>query len=159
MRDAEHEADEITHVIYQEVNSTFVTPFDREDIHRLAHSLDDVMDAMEAAVDLIWLYQIEELPAEMTDQAKLLGQAAELAATSIRRLRTMKSLPEYFVEANWLENEADTIYRSLLAKLFTGGYTALTVIKLKDVADQLEAAVDAFEHVAHIVESIAVKHS
>jgi len=159
MRDAEHQADEITHAIYQEVNSTFVTPFDREDIHRLAHALDEVMDAMEAAVDLIWLYQVEELPAELKAQAELLGQAAALAASSISRLRVMKNLQEYFIEANRLENEADKIYRRLLSQLFTNEYAPLTVMKLKDITDQLEAAADAFEHVAHIVESIAVKES
>ncbi len=68
MREIEHQADEGTHAIYQEVNSTFVTPFDREDIYRLAHSLEDTMDAMEAAVDLIWLYQLDELPGEFTDR-------------------------------------------------------------------------------------------
>lgn len=159
MREMEHEADEVTHAIYQEVNSTFVTPFDREDIYRLAHSLDDVMDAMEAAVDLIWLYQVDELPGEFTDQAKLLEQAAELTSVSMPRLRTMKNLQEYFIEANRLENEADKIYRRLLARLFSGEYKTLTVMKLKDIVDQLETAADAFEHVAHTTESIAVKES
>lgn len=159
MRDLEHAVDEVTHAIYHQVNSTFVTPFDREDIHRLAHALDDVMDAMEATVDLIWLYQVDEFPGEMTDQVKLLEQSAELTAAAMPRLRTMKDLQEYFIEANRLENEADRVYRRLLTRLFSGEYEALTVMKLKDIVDELEEAADAFEDVAHIAESISVKES
>jgi predicted phosphate transport protein (TIGR00153 family) len=159
MRELEHEADEVAHAVYREVNSTFVTPFDREDIHRLAHSLDEVMDAMEATVDLIWLYQIDAYPGEITDQVKLLEQAAELTAAAMPRLRSMKNLQEYFIEANRLENEADKVYRRLLVRLFSGEYPALTVMKLKDIVDELEEAADAFEDVAHTAESISVKES
>jgi predicted phosphate transport protein (TIGR00153 family) len=159
MRAAEHAGDETIHAIMREVNSTFVTPFDREDIYRLAASLDDVMDAMEAAADLTVLYQVGELPAGLADQVAVLGRAAEITAEAMPRLRGMSNLSAYWIEINDLENQADQIYRRLLAKLFGGEYDALTVLKLKEVVDQLEAAADAFEHVAHTVESIAVKES
>jgi predicted phosphate transport protein (TIGR00153 family) len=159
MRAAEHAGDDATHAIMRELNESFVTPFDREDIYRLASSLDDVMDAMEAAVDLVVLYQIGELPPEIADQVAVLERAAELTAEAMPKLRSMKDLKEFWIELNRLENEADHVYRRLLAHLFNGDYDALTVLKLKEVVDQLEAAADAFEHVANTVETIAVKES
>ena len=159
MREAEHDGDEATHAIMRELNESFITPFDREDIYRLASSLDDVMDAMEAAVDLVVLYQIGELPPEVADQVDVLERAAELTAEAMPRLRSMKDLSEFWIELNRLENQADQVYRRLLARLFGGEYDALTVMKLKEVVDQLEAAADAFEHVANTVETIAVKES
>ena len=159
MRGAEHAGDEATHAIMRELNETFVTPFDREDIYRLASSLDDVMDFMEAAVDLVVLYNIAELPPEIADQVDVLERAAELTAEAMPRLRGMKDLKEFWIELNRLENQADQVYRRLLARLFSGEYDALTVLKLKEVVDQLEAAADAFEHVANTVETIAVKES
>ena len=159
MRAAEHAGDEATHAIMRELNETFVTPFDREDIYRLASSLDDVMDAMEAAVDLVVLYNIGELPAEVADQVDVLERAAELTADAMPRLRSMKDLSGYWIEINRLENQADHVYRRLLARLFSGEFDTLTVLKLKEVVDQLEEAADAFEHVANTVETIAVKES
>lgn len=159
MRAAEHAGDEATHAIMRQLNETFVTPFDREDIYRLASSLDDVMDAMEAAVDLVVLYRIDELPQEIGDQVDVLERAAELTAEAMPRLRSMKDLSEFWIELNRLENQADQVYRRILAKLFNGDYDALTVLKLKEVVDSLEAAADAFEHVANTVETIAVKES
>ena len=159
MREAEHDGDEATHAIMRELNESFITPFDREDIYLLASSLDDVMDAMEAAVDLVVLYQIGELPPEVADQVDVLERAAELTAEAMPRLRSMKDLSEYWIELNRLENQADQVYRRLLARLFNGEYDALTVMKLKEVVDPLEAAPDAFEHVANTVETIAVKES
>lgn len=159
MRAAEHAGDEATHAIMRQLNETFVTPFDREDIYRLASSLDDVMDFMEAAVDLVVLYNISELPPEIADQVDVLERAAELTADAMPRLRSMKDLSEFWIELNRLENQADQVYRRLLARLFSGEYDALTVLKLKEVVDQLEAAADAFEHVANTVETIAVKES
>lgn len=159
MRAAEHAGDEATHMIMRQLNETFVTPFDREDIYRLASSLDDVMDAMEAAVDLVVLYQIGELPAEIADQVDVIERAAELTAEAMTRLRSVHDLSEFWIELNRLENQADQIYRRLLGRLFNGDYDALTVMKLKEVVDQLEGAADAFEHVANTVETIAVKES
>ncbi|HET9501448.1 MAG TPA: DUF47 family protein [Marmoricola sp.] len=159
MREAEHEADETTHEIVRRVNSTFVTPFDREDIYNLASSLDDVMDFMEEAVDLVNLYEVEKLPSEMAQQVEVLQRCAELTAESMPRLQSMKNLEEYWIEINRLENAGDKSYRRILAKLFSGSYEALEVLKLKDIVDSLEHAIDAFEKVANIVEQIAVKES
>jgi predicted phosphate transport protein (TIGR00153 family) len=159
MRAAEHAGDEVTHAIMRELNESFITPFDREDIYRLASSLDDVMDAMEAAVDLVVLYKIGELPPEVADQIDVIERAAELTAEAMLNLRSMKDLSEFWIELNRLENQADQVYRRLLARLFGGDFDAMTVMKLKEVVDQLEGAADAFEHVANTVETIAVKES
>ncbi len=161
MREIEHAADEATHEIIRKVNSSFITPFDREDIHGLASTLDDCMDLMDAAVDTIVLYRIGDLPAGVTDQVEVLSRMSELTADAMPRLRSMKDLSEYWIEINRLENQADQIYRGLLAALFNGDYgaDAITIMKLKEVIEDLEAAADAFEAVAHKVESIAVKES
>ena len=159
MREVEHAGDEATHAIYRQLNSSFITPFDREDIYALASRLDDVMDSMEAAVDLVSLYQIDELPAGVTDQVDVLVRAADLTAEAMPRLRSMKDLTEYWIEVNRLENQADQIYRRLLAHLFSGEYDALTVMKLREVVENLEEAADGFEHVANTIETIAVKES
>lgn len=159
MRDAEHQADETTHSIVRLVNSTFVTPFDREDIYSLAGALDDVMDFMEETVDLIGLYEIKELPAQFAAQVEVLQRACQLTAEAMPRLRTMKDLEEYWIEINRLENQGDRSYRRILADLFGGGYKSLEVLKLKDVVDSLEHAIDALESVANTVEQIAVKES
>ena len=159
MRDAEHDADETTHEIVRRVNSTFVTPFDREDIYALASGLDDVMDHMEEAVDLALLYEVHELPSQVAEQVEVLQRAAEVTAEAMPRLETMKNLEEYWIEINRLENAGDKSYRRILAKLFGGGYEALDVLKLKDIVESLEAAIDAFESVANTVEQIAVKES
>ncbi len=160
MREIEHNADEATHEIIRKVNSSFITPFDREDIHGLASTLDDCMDMMDAAVDLIVLYRIGDLPDGVSDQVEVLSRMSELTADAMPRLRSMRDLSEYWIEINRLENQADQIYRRLLAELFNGNNAdAITVMKLKEVVEELEAAADAFEKVAHKVESIAVKES
>ena len=159
MRDAEHQADETTHEIAKRVNSTFVTPFDREDIYALASQLDDVMDFMEEAVDLTVLYEVTALPAELAEQVDVLQRCAELTAEAMPQLKSMKGLEEYWIEINRLENSGDKSYRRILAKLFSGQYDALDVLKLKDVVDSLEHAVDAFERVANIIEQIHAKES
>jgi predicted phosphate transport protein (TIGR00153 family) len=160
MREIEHQADEATHEIIRKVNSSFITPFDREDIHGLAATLDDCMDLMDAAVDLIVLYRIGELPTGVSEQVEVLVRMSQLTADAMPRLRSMKDLSEYWIEINRLENQADQCYRRLLAQLFNGESTdAITVMKHKEVIEELEAAADAFEQVAHKVESIAVKES
>ena len=159
MRDAEHAADEDTHEILSTVNQVFVTPFEREDIYALAGRLDDVMDAMEEAVDLVVLYGVEELPTELAVTVEVLGRAAVLTADAMGRLRTMQNLAEYWIEINRLENDADRAHRRFLARLFSGEFDAMTVMKLKDVAEALEEAADGFERVASTVQTIAAKES
>ncbi len=157
MRTAEHAADETTHAIVRKVNSTFVTPFDREDIYALASGLDDVMDEMEEAVDMILLYQPKVMPPEMLSQVEVLQQCAELTTAAMPRLRSMQSLEDYWIEINRLENTGDKNHRRIMALLFSGEYKAVELLKLKDIAEALESAVDAFETVANTVEQIAVK--
>jgi uncharacterized protein len=159
MREEEHLADESTHDIIRRVNQTFVTPFDREDIYSLASGLDDVMDFMEEAVDLVLLYEVEELPSALAEQVDVIQRCAELTAATMPRLKSMKDLDEYWIEINRLENAGDKQYRRILTKLFSGQYEALEVLKLKDIVDSLEAAIDAFETVANTIEQIAVKES
>jgi predicted phosphate transport protein (TIGR00153 family) len=160
--DVEHDSDKITHDVYNKINSTFITPFDREDIYKLTSNLDDVMDHIEAAGSLVYLYGLTKLPAlprEMHDLVDVVDRQARLTADAMPRLKTMKDLKEYWVECNRLENEGDQAYRMLLVRLFSGEYDPLTVLKMKEVADELEAACDALEHVANTVEQISVKES
>jgi uncharacterized protein len=159
MREAEHEADETTHAIVRRVNSTFVTPFDREDIYSLASGLDDIMDMMDEVVDLVLLYEVNELPSGFDTLVEVIQRCAEITTESMPRLQSMKDLDEYWIEINRLENAGDKTYRRTLAKLFDGRYEALEVLKLKDIVESLEGAIDAFEKVANIVEQIAVKES
>ncbi len=159
LRDAEHAADEATHSIMRKLNQTFVTPFDRHDISALASGLDDCMDYMEEAADLVVLYKIGTLPVRVSDQVDVLRRCAELTAQAMPRLRSMKDLADYWVEVNRLENEADKTYRKLLAEMFNGGMDPIELMKLKDVVDALESAADSFERVANLVETIALKES
>jgi len=159
MRQVEHRADGATHEIMRRLNSTFVTPFDRADIYALASSLDDCIDEMDAAADLIVLYKLNGLPHGITRQVEILGRLARLTAEAMPRLQSMKGLDEYWVEINRLENEADRIYRTMLAELFNEATDPIVILKIKEVIDYLESAADAFETVAHHVETIAVKES
>ena len=159
MREAEHAADETTHAIVRRANSTFVTPFDREDIYALGSRLDDVMDSMDEAVDLILLYEVKTLPADLSTQVEVLQRCAELTAAAMPNLRSMQSLDEYWIEVNRLENAGDKSHRQMLARLFGGEFKTIEILKLKDIAESLEEAIDGFEKVANIVEQIAVKES
>jgi predicted phosphate transport protein (TIGR00153 family) len=159
MREAEHNADETTHALIRKVNSTFVTPFDREDIYALGSGLDDVMDMMDEVVDLILLYEVKVMPPELSGQVEVLQRCAELTAAAMPNLRAMQSLEEYWIEVNRLENVGDKNHRRIVAQLFSGEYKTIEVLKLKDIVESLEEAIDAFEKVANTVEQIAVKES
>lgn len=159
MREAEHNADETTHELIRKVNSTFVTPFDREDIYALGSGLDDVMDMMDEVVDLILLYEVKDLPPELSTQVEVLQRCADLTAAAMPNLQSMQSLEEYWIEVNRLENAGDKNHRRTLAKLFSGEFKTIEVLKLKDIVESLEEAIDAFEKVANTVEQIAVKES
>jgi predicted phosphate transport protein (TIGR00153 family) len=160
--EVEHDSDAITHELYKKINSSFITPFDREDIYRLGSLLDDVMDHLEAVGSLLYLYGLTKLPSlprEIHEIVKVLDQQSRLTAAAMPRLKSMKDLEPYWVECNRLENEGDSAYRMALVRLFSGEYDALSVLKMKEVVDELEAACDAFEHVANTVETIVVKES
>ncbi len=142
------------------MNTTFVTPFDREDIYTLASGLDDVMDMMDEVVDLILLYEVKVLPAELSDPGRGASSAAPRSPPPrCRSCSRCSTLEEYWIEINRLENAGDKNHRRMLANLFSGEFKAMEVLKLKDIVESLEGAIDAFEKVANIVEQIAVKES
>ena len=155
--DIEHEGDEITHEMIRRLNTTFVTPFDREDIHRLASSLDDVLDHVEAAAEYLQLHKIQSPLPQMLALAEILQKAAAITATAMPALRKMKGLEEYWVEINRLENDGDRAYRRTIAELFSGDYKAMDVLKYKDIIEEIEQAIDRLEDVANTVESIVMK--
>jgi uncharacterized protein len=159
MTEAEHLADDATHSIMRRLNQTFVTPFDRDDIYGLASALDDCMDEMEEAADLIVLYRIDELPLRVSEQVQVLQRCAELTAEAMPHLRSLDKLEDYWVEINRLENQGDKVHRKLIAQLFDEITDPVELMKLKEIVDVLEDAADAFEHVANIVETIALKES
>ncbi len=155
--DIEHEGDEITHEMIRRLNTTFVTPLDREDIHELASSMDDVLDHMDAAADLLVLHKIEKPLPEMKAQADLLLRAAETTLEAMRALPAFDRLESYWVEINRLENEGDRSYRRTIAELFSGDYKAMDVLKYKEIIEEIEQAIDRLEDVANAVESIVLK--
>jgi uncharacterized protein len=159
IRDLEHEGDETTHQILRELNTSFVTPFDREDIHQLASGLDDILDGVEAVADMFVLHHIKQPLPEMRQQADVLHRAAEELRQAMSDLRNLRALEEHWVEINRLENEGDRVYRKTVAALFSGDYKAMDVLKWKDIVDQLEGAIDGCEDVANILESIVLKHA
>jgi uncharacterized protein len=155
--DIEHEGDELTHEIIKLVNTSFVTPFDREDIHHLASSLDDVLDCIEAAAEYLQLHKIEEPLPQMISLTETLAEAASKTADAMPLLRKMKGLEEYWIEINRLENEGDRSYRRTIAELFSGDYKAMDVLKFKEIIEQVEQGIDRLEDVANTIESIALK--
>jgi len=160
MHEIESASGESTHEIIRSVNGAFVTPFDRADMHGLAVALDSCVGLIEAAVDLIVLYRVDEVLPRVAKQVEVISRMAEITADAMRRLRAMKDLTAYWVEVDRLENRANKAYRRMLAELFnTPGADPITVMKHKDIIDALEAAANGFEQVAVKVEAIAVRES
>jgi predicted phosphate transport protein (TIGR00153 family) len=155
--DIEHEGDELTHEVMRRLNTTFITPFDREDIHRLATQLDDVLDHIEAAAEYLQLHRIHEPLPQMIALAETLSVAGQKTAEAMPGLRKMRNLESYWVEINRLENEGDRSYRRTIAELFSGDYKAMDVLKWKDVIEEIEQGMDRLEDVANTVESIVLK--
>ena len=162
LTELEHRGDFIVHEIFDLLRSSFITPLDPSEIRGIASAIDDVVDRIEAAGDALLIYKIDHCTPEAERLADIVHSCAEQIHSALPLLREKKRLPEVrerMIEVNRLENEADRVYRKLLSKLFSGSYDALTMVKLREVADGLEDAADALEHVAHAVESIAVKES
>jgi len=154
----EQEGDRITHDIIQRLNSTFVTPIDREDIYALASALDDIVDFIEEVSDFLALYRIEAPMDQATELARILHQSARALAGAIPRLRTFRDIHHYTVEVNRLENDGDRVVRQALASLFERGIDPMLVIRWKDIFERLEDAIDATETVANILEGIVIKN-
>jgi predicted phosphate transport protein (TIGR00153 family) len=159
--DREHEGDEVTHAIIRLLNTTFVTPMDREDIYQLATALDDVMDAIEAVSDIFVLHRIEAPLPEMKSQIDVLVLAAVQTERALAALPNMsrERLEPYWIEINRLENEGDQLYRRAIADLFSGEHRAMDVLKWKEVIENLEEALDGLENVSNIIESTVLKHT
>jgi len=157
--DIEHQGDELTHQVMRRLNTSFVTPFDREDIHQLATNLDDVLDHIEAAAEYLQLHKIERPLPQMVSLAETLLAAATTTSEAMPRLRKMKDLEEYWIEINRLENEGDRFYRRTIAELFSGDYKAMDVLKSKEIIEEIEQGIDRLEDVANTVETITLKQS
>ena len=155
---AEQEGDRITHDIVQRLNSTFVTPIDREDIYGLATQMDDIVDYTEEAADFLGLYKIEAPMSQAGALTKVLVAACEQLAEGLEHLRDFKDLDKYWIEIHRLENEGDRISRDAVASLFSNGIDPMVVIRWKDMFAVLENAIDATETAAQILEGIVIKN-
>ena len=158
----EHEGDTITHQIIAQLNRTFVTPFDREDIALLAHTLDDVTDFIQAAADAMLVYQVDHPGQRARELAGIVVQAAvevEVALPQLRHRAQLKQILEQCVEINRLENMADRVFRSAMAELFRDSSDIADVIKWREIYEQMESATDRCEDVADVLEGVALKHA
>ncbi|HTU15736.1 MAG TPA: DUF47 family protein [Solirubrobacterales bacterium] len=155
----EQEGDRITHDIIKRLNSTFVTPIDREDIYGLATKLDDVVDYIEEAADFLGLYKIEAPMSQAQELTKILVGCCEQLAAGLENLPTFKDLDKYWIEIHRLENDGDRVSRDAVASLFSNGIDPMVVIRWKDMFAVLEKAIDATETAAHILEGIVIKNS
>ena len=156
---AEQEGDKITHEIIQRLNSTFVTPIDREDIYNLATQMDDVVDFAEEAADFLALYKIEAPMAQAQDLTSVLVKSCEQLAKGLEHLPDFKDLDKYWIEIHRLENEGDRISRDAVASLFADGIDPMVVIRWKDIFERLEDAIDATERAAFTLEGIVIKNA
>jgi predicted phosphate transport protein (TIGR00153 family) len=156
---AEQEGDRITHDIVKRLNSTFVTPIDREDIYGLATQMDDIVDYTEEAADFLGLYQIEAPMEQAQALTRVLVASCEQLAEGLEHLREFKDLDGYWIEIHRLENEGDRISRDAVASLFSNGIDPMVVIRWKDMFAVLENAIDATETAAQIIEGIVIKNS
>jgi uncharacterized protein len=158
IRDLEHAGDAVTHEVVRRLNTTFVTPIDREDIYALASRLDDVLDLIDAVADRLLLYKIKNPTDGCLAMAKIIVKTAEETDRAVRCLRTLSPLyQKHSIEVNRLENAADRLLRDELAALFEGGTDAIEVIKWKELYETMEAVTDRCEDVLNVVEGITLK--
>jgi predicted phosphate transport protein (TIGR00153 family) len=158
IKEVEHQCDFLTHEIIQRLNKTFVTPIDREDIHELAKTLDDVMDAIDSAAALIPLYRIDVVRASARELTRVIIQQTDEIRAAVEALERRKGVLERAIEINRLENEADRIHTAAIGSLFNDEKDPITILKWKEILDLLEEATDACEDVANLLENIVVKH-
>ena len=153
----EHRGDEMTHAIITALNQTFITPFDREDIHRLTSSLDDVLDFVNAAGIRLRLYRIDEPPPVAAELAGLIVRQSEELAQGVSLLEQNQRVLEHCVEVHRLENEADRVSRNAIAELFDNEKDPIRLIKMKELYEVLETATDKAEDAANVLEAVALK--
>jgi len=159
IRDAEHRGDEISHDIGRRLESTFVTPFDREEIHGLISALDDVLDYIEEVADTFVLYHIDAPTPVAVEQAAIVVLQCQLLHEALSHLRGFKNLDKYWIEVHRLENEGDRIVRNAIASLFEKEKDPIELIKWKEIYTLLETTIDKCEDVANIIERIVVKNA
>jgi uncharacterized protein len=162
VRDIEHDGDRITHLTFEKLNTSFITPFDREDIHALISRLDDILDAANGAAQRLVLYRISEIPERLLTIGGLLVDSSEAVRNAVISLPDRKRHPaalQACVEVNRLENVADALHREALADMFANFTDAIALVKLKEVYQLLEEATDRCEDVANVVEGIIIKSS
>jgi predicted phosphate transport protein (TIGR00153 family) len=158
IKEIEHKCDFLTHEIIQRLNRTFVTPIDREDIHALARSLDDVMDAIDAAAALVRLYRFERVRFGARELARIITTSTDQVRLAVDTMERNKGLTTHAVEINRLENEADRAHQQAVTRLFDEERDPITVMKWKETLDLLEDATDRCEDVANVLEGVMVKH-
>ena len=159
LRDAEHRGDEISHDIGHRLEATFVTPFDREEIHALISGLDDILDLIEEVADTFVLYRIDAPTATAVQQAAIVVRQCEQIHSAMLNLRGFKGLEQYWIEIHRLENEGDRLARDAIAGLFADVRDPIELVKWKDVYALLEATIDKCEDVANIIERITLKNA
>ena len=158
IREIEHQGDEVTHQIMTRLNSTFLTPMDPEDIHRLASRLDDVLDMIDAVVGRLVMFRLAKLPPAVSTLATIIEASSRAIVKAISDMDRGDSVMEHLIEINQLENEADRVNRQALAELFANEKDAIELIKLKEIYEMLESATDLCEDVANVIESVVVKN-
>jgi predicted phosphate transport protein (TIGR00153 family) len=159
IRETEHRGDEISHDIGRRLEQSFVTPFDREEIHALISGLDDILDLIEEVADTFVLYNIGAPTKTSIKQAALIVQCCETLHQALSNLRGFKDLERFVIEVHRLENDGDRLARSAIANLFDDGAKAMEVLKWKDIYSLLEDTIDKCEDVAQMIERIVVKHA
>jgi predicted phosphate transport protein (TIGR00153 family) len=159
IKEVEHQGDQVTHEIIKKLNTTFITPIDREDIHQLAVRLDDVMDLIDGTVRRVVLFQIDKPTPLSAKMSQLIVQASAELVEAVSQLRKQKGVMEHCIRIKKLENEADAAYGESIASLFRGQPNAIELIKWKEVYDTMERCMDSSVAVAHVLESVVLKHS
>jgi len=162
IKDIEHAGDKITHTTIEKLNQTFITPLDREDIHRLISRIDDILDMIDTAVNRMYLYKIDKPTDDAKALAKVLVGATKIITELLPKMRSMKlssSLLQHCIEIHTKENEGDRIEQHALAALFENGHDPIFIIKWQDIYEELEAATDRCEDVANVIEGIVLKNA
>jgi uncharacterized protein len=161
LKEIEHEADKITHQIYNKMHQTFLTPLDREDIYALANKMDSILDIIEAAAVRLYLYKVKKPANEVRELALILNNAIALVKKIVHALRNKKKsdmIIKACVEINTLENEGDYILRQAMARLFQTEKDAVELIKVKEIFERVEEGIDMCEDVSNVIEGIVLKH-
>ena len=159
IKEVEHKCDFLTHAVIQRLHKTFVTPLDREDIHALARSLDDVIDAIDDSAAVLRLYKIDHVRQEARDQVRIIVACTDQLVSAMKALGKKQQISGCAVEINRLENEADRVHQAALRRLFEEERDPIAIIKWKEILDFLELATDRCEDIANVLEGVVVKHA